>query len=135
MDVTMLLADYAEAVNNKLYVSGGGWTISGGQGRVARMALAIKIEVPWIAANERHKLHVLLVDQDGKPVELDEKRVEAMGEFEVGRPPGIPAGTPIDVALAFNFQDVPLPAGSYRWEFTIDGQVLARRSFMVIRTA
>ena len=52
MKVTILLADAAEAVNGKLYVLGGGWSITGPD--PSPMALAIKIEVPWDQSNQPH---------------------------------------------------------------------------------
>ena len=59
----------------------------------------------------------VLVDADG-----GELRVE--GTFEVGRPPGVRPGTPIDVPLAVNFGPLPLRPGTrYVWELSIDGRL------------
>ncbi len=66
MKVTMLLADAAQAVEGKLYILGGGWSIIGPE--PTPMAFAIKIEVPWTEANIRHQLRVALYDEDGQPV-------------------------------------------------------------------
>src|SRR5712692_6126152 len=59
MKVTMLLADAAQAVNGKLYILGGGWSVTGPA--PSPSAIALKIEVPWDEANTRHKLTLDLV--------------------------------------------------------------------------
>jgi hypothetical protein len=125
MKVTLLLADSAQAVEGKLYVLGGGWSIIGPQ--PAPMALAVKIEVPWSDANIPHQVKVELLDEDGQPIMVDtpdgEQPIEVSAQFEVGRPPGLKPGTPIDVPMAMNFGPMPLPAGSrYVWRLSIDDQ-------------
>ena len=44
----MMLADSAQAVAGKLYILGGGWSMTGPAATPS--ALAIKFEVPWEAA-------------------------------------------------------------------------------------
>jgi hypothetical protein len=123
MKVTMLLADAAEAVNGKLYVLGGGWSITGPDPMPS--AIAIKIDVPWDEANKRHSLKLTLVDTDDKPAmvptPVGEQPLEFRFEFEVGRPPGLKPGTPLDYALAINLGPVPLqPDSRYVWRLWID---------------
>ena len=125
MKVTLLLADSAQVVNNKLYILGGGWSVTGPQ--PSPIAIAVKIEVPWDQTNRPHTLRLELVDQDGKPVKLKtqegDREIVAESNFEVGRPPGIPQGTPIDISLAFNFQPLPIPPGGrYTWQLFIDDE-------------
>jgi hypothetical protein len=125
MKVTLLLADSAQAVNGKLYVLGGGWSICGPD--PTPMAIAIKIEVPWDRTNIKYPILVELVDADGQPVSLPgEGGVEAPlrieGEIEVGRPVGVKAGTPLDAVIAINIGPVPLPPDSrFAWQFSIGG--------------
>ncbi len=38
--------------------------------------------------------------------------VEVRGEFTVAHPPGVPEGSPIDVALAVNLGPIPLAPGT-----------------------
>jgi hypothetical protein len=125
MKVTMLLADAAEAVNGKLYILGGGWSVAGPE--AVQSAIALKIEVPWDQANRRHSIVLSLQNADGHPVVLPtpdgERPVEIRGDFEVGRPAGLTPGTPLDAAVAINLGRIPLPPGQrYVWRLTIDGQ-------------
>ena len=125
MKVTILLADAAEAVNGKLYVLGGGWSITGPD--PSPMALAIKIEVPWDQSNQPHVCRLELLDSDGQPVETEtpegERDIFIEANFEVGRPAGVKPGTPIDLPLAINVPPFPLhPAGRYEWRLSIDGR-------------
>lgn len=51
--------------------------------------------------------------------------LEVRDEFTVNHPPGIPEGSPIDVALAVNLGPIPLEPGTrYAWRLTIDGEML-----------
>jgi hypothetical protein len=44
-------------------------------------------------------------------------------DFEVGRPPGLKPGTPIDLPLAINVGPMPIPPGGrYEWRLSIDGE-------------
>src|ERR1035437_202613 len=113
MDVTMLLCDAAEAVNGKLYVLGGGWSHIQVPDVPFNAALAVLIAVPWTAANEKHKLRVQLIDEDGEPAVVNDNPVLAEGDFEVGRPPGLKAGSAIHNPLSMRFTGLVLPAGGY----------------------
>ena len=63
MKVTMLLADAAQAVDNKLYILGGGWSITGPA--PTPMAFALKIEVPWNDTNRKYQLRLILMQLMG----------------------------------------------------------------------
>ena len=118
----MMLADAAQEVNGKLYVLGGGWSVTGPV--LPPMALALKLDVPWSAANQEHEFLLVLVDADGHPVRVggEDGDVRAGGTFEVGRPAGLPAGTDIDFAFAVTVPSLPLAAGRYAWQLWIDGE-------------
>ena len=122
MKLTLLLADSAQAVNGKLYILGGGWSITNAKN--INMAIAIKIEVPWIEANTRHNLQLALVTEDEQPVKMDDgQNCEVQGNFEVGRPAGLRSGTPLDVTLAVNIARLNLsPDSRYVWRCFIDGK-------------
>jgi len=123
MKLTMLLADAVQAVNGKLYVLGGGWSIAGPE--LAPSGLAIKIDVPWDEANKKHRFRLALLDADGRAVMVPggQAAVEVSGEFEAGRPAGLRPGTPLDVVLALNIGPLLLDADSrYVWRCWIDEQ-------------
>ena len=124
--VTMMLADAAQAVEGKLYILGGGWSITGPEPSAS--AIAAYIQVPWDRTNVEHQFRFELIDSDGQPVtaeipDEDEEAVTIEGAFEVGRPVGVRPGTPIDVPLAINIGPMVLPPGGrFEWRLTIDGE-------------
>lgn len=131
LKVTALLCDAAQVAEGKLYVLGGGWSIYRSPGRVS-MAVAIKIDVPWTDANRKIPFRAELVTEDGMAVtDPDGQPVRLEATLEVGRPPGLPAGTTLDLPLAFRI-DIPLAGGGYRWEFFIDDTKATDISFLVL---
>ncbi len=125
MKVTMLLADYAAVSEGKLTIVGGGWSVTGPM--PVPFAIAILFQVPWDRANIKHRFRLDLVDSDGHvvfvPTEDGEEPLVIEGEFEAGRPPGLKAGTPLEVPIAINLPGPPVPAGGrFEWRLTIDGE-------------
>jgi hypothetical protein len=128
VNVTLLLADSAQEVGGKLYILGGGWSLTGPE--VGPMALAIKIDVPWSAANQKHTIEIKLLSEDGAPPPMKTEDGIAPGEarfggsFEVGRPPGLPPGTDLDTVLAIQLGPLPLvPGHGYVWQVEINGHM------------
>ncbi len=104
---------------------GGGWSLVSAS--TPSFAVVVKIEVPWNAANEPHRLALELVNDDATPVMVhtagEEVAVEGAGSFEVGRPPGVKPGTALDLPIVFNFQSLSLqPGRRYVWRLSIDGR-------------
>ncbi|MEX2587407.1 MAG: hypothetical protein WD602_05360 [Actinomycetota bacterium] len=120
--VTMMLADSAQAVNGKLYILGGGWSIAG-PGPVT-FSIVVKIQVPWEQANQKQQMLLRLEDGDGQVVEIGGKKMEFPGEFEVGRPSGVPIGIPIDLKpMVVNLHNAQLEPGSrYVWRMLLNGE-------------
>lgn len=133
MEAQMLLCDYAEEMNGKLYVMGGGWNRLVAE-TPASVALAILVGIPWNATNQPHALRLALVDEDGKPVvpkgAEDPLVVEA--KVEVGRPPGTKPGSIFNAPLAIRFPVMFLTAGGYRFDLAIDGTLLVSAPFSVV---
>ncbi len=120
----MMLCDAAQVADGKLYILGGGWSITGPD--PAPSAIAIKIEVDWNEADAEHHWELYVVDADGKEVGVETPdgtlMIEIRGDFQVGRPDGVPPGSPIDLPLAINLGPLPLePGNRYTWRLTIDG--------------
>src|SRR5271166_6162152 len=127
VNVTMLLCDAAQVAEGKLYILGGGWSMTGPD--PVPSAVALKIDVDWHEAEVAHHWELFLEDADGRPVLVETPEgaqpVEVRGEFTVSHPEGIPEGSPIDVALAVNLGPIPLnPATRFVWRLMIDGESL-----------
>jgi hypothetical protein len=125
---TLLLADFAQVADGKLTVVGGGWSVTGPE--PTPFAIAILVQVPWDQANVRHTLRLELIDADGHQVTIEtedgeEEPIVFFDDlvFEVGRPPGLKPGTPLDFPVAVNSGPLPLePGGRYEWRLSIDGR-------------
>ncbi len=128
MKVTMFLADYATVADGKLTIVGGGWSVTGPDPQP--FGIAILIHVPWDQANTKHTMRLELLDADGAPVTVENEEGEEQPivffddiEFEVGRPPGIKPGTPLELPVAINSSPLPLELGKrYEWMLSIDGE-------------
>lgn len=132
IEATMLLCDSAQSVGGKLYVLGGGWSLMKKTDQPMTMALAVKVAIPWSRTNERHRIEAQLITEDGDSVLHEEQAVRAEGEIEVGRPPGLKQGTPLDAVFVLSFQGLTLDPGGYVWELRVRDAILARTPFQVI---
>ena len=123
----MLLCDSAQVADGKLYILGGGWSVTGPQ--PVPSAVAIKLEVDWHELSREHHWELFLEDADGGAVMIDTpdgaQPVEMRGDFAVGQPQGVPEGSPVDVPMAVNLGPLQLaPASRYTWRFVVDGESL-----------
>jgi len=132
IEVTMLLCDSAQSIGGKLFVLGGGWSVLRKIEPRSNMALAVKLSIPWSQANEPHRIEAQLLTDDGEVVEQEGQAIRAEGAVEVGRPPGLKSGTPLDASFVLNFQGLDLEPGGYVWELRVDGTVMARAPFQVL---
>lgn len=124
MKTTLMLADAAQVAEGKLYVMGGGWTMTASSPNP--FAIAGIIDIPWELANEHHAIRFELIDVDGKPIVIETpsgpEAAFIAGEFEVGRPPGTPKGAAIPMPLAINHPGLQLPSGGrFEWRYAING--------------
>ena len=120
----MLLCDAAQVADQKLYIMGGGISVIGPD--PVASAIAIKIDVDLHETDSSHFWVLYLEDTDGRPVMIDttegSKPLEVSGEFQVGRPSTVPAGTPADMAMAIGLPPLPLaPGNRFIWRLSIDG--------------
>lgn len=128
----MLLCDFAEAVNGKLYVMGGGWNILFTTGRPINTSIAVLLAVPWDQTNRRHRIALELLTADGHAVEADGNAISVRGEFEVGRPAGVKPGSDLNTPVVWNFGGLSLDPGQYEWRLSVDSEPVARRPFQVV---
>ena len=126
MDAQIFLADAAQtSPDGKVHALGLGWSTT--VTPLPAQSVVILIRVPWPLSNDKHLAVVELLGSDGEPVQIPGPEgmqpVKVEAEFETGRPPGLPKGTPIDLPLTFSLgPGMPLQPGRYVWELTIDGQ-------------
>lgn len=128
MKATLILADSAQVVAGKLYILGGGWTVT--SPRVTMSAIAGKVEVPWSETSKKHRLKLELMDVEDGPVMVPTPKgnepVIIGGEFEVGKAKDLPQGIPSDVPFAFAIPPLSLnPGKSYAWRLSIDDKTKA----------
>lgn len=128
----MLLCDAAQEVGGKLYILGGGWSVIWLPGVPTPVTLAVKLSVPWDQTNRPHAVRASLVTEDGEAVDLGSGPVEASGNVEVGRPPGVKPGTPLDVPFVLPFGFLAFQPGGYVWELEVDDEPVARVPFRVM---
>lgn len=118
VEATLLLCDAAVGdPTGKLHMLGAGWSVTGTP--TAPSAVAVFLKVPWDRTNQKIALTLYLYDADGRQVLLDERPVGISQDFEVGRPAGIEAGTPVDHAFQLSVGPMPLPAGRYQWRLAV----------------
>jgi Family of unknown function (DUF6941) len=131
-DVVLVPANAAEHNQLQGLVSalGLGWSVTSSP--TPPFAIIIFIKVPWDVANVRHRAVLDLLTSDGDPAhDVTGLPLNALIEFETGRPPGLTPGTPIDWTQALNIASISLEPGCYEWRLEIDGKPAARRPFTV----
>lgn len=127
----MLLCDAAQNADGKLYILGAGWSQLLAN-NPTNMALAIKLLIPWNQANELVTIRASLLDADAQVVDFGMGPLRVEGGLEVGRPPGVKRGSPLDTSLVLDFPGVRLMPGSYVWELEINGDVKARTPIQAV---
>jgi hypothetical protein len=143
MDVDVILCNHAEALANQLFLTGGGVNmciVAPAPPHLVTVALGAVVHVPYQATNQAHKVRVTLVDSDENPVMAwlpdgspPAPPIQIESEFNVGRPPIIEVGDEQTMALAMNFNNLPMSAlGYYNFVVEIDGHEERRLPFRVM---
>jgi hypothetical protein len=135
VEALLLLCDaaQADAATGKVHMLGAGWSTTGSP--TAPQAVVAMLKIPWDRANERLTLTLALLDSDGQQVVLGDppnrQPVATQVQVEVGRPPGLAHGSPLDYSFAVSLPPMPLPSGRYEWRLEIaERQVTA--AFQVV---
>jgi uncharacterized protein DUF6941 len=126
----VILSDAAQVQGDKMYVLGGGWSYIFTQRvpTVHQMSVTVGLLVDWMETNRRHDFKVEIRHEDTGVVP-----VVIQGQFEQGRPPGIPPGIQQRVMLTFNVQ-LPIEAvGQYAVGLQLNGKVAKKQPFMVMQ--
>jgi hypothetical protein len=126
LKISMMLADHADAVGGKLYISGGGWSITGPGPTPG--AIAMDVKVPWDEREHEFDLLLELLDADGQPVlgqtPLGMEHVRADAKLKLQGPfdAAVKPGSPLDAPFALNYPPIPLrPGGRYEWRLSVNG--------------
>ena len=125
----LMLADEAQVVNNKLYIMGGGWdvlTVNTTFPVNQHLSVAVSFLVPWSETNRKHNFEVDILHEDGGSL------AKMGGQFEVGRPAGIPVGSDqrSQIAASMNLE-IPRP-GVYAIKTRIEGEEAGKTGFRVV---
>lgn len=123
--VTMLLCDHVTVAEGKLYINGGGWSVTGPN--PTPMGIALLIGVPWSSAGTDVHFRLQLVLTDGHAVLTNAASgggpIAIEGNVHVDSPVGMSPGAHLDVPLAINFPALELPAGERLiWELELNDQ-------------
>lgn len=105
----VLLADFAQAVNGKLTVVGGGWNILNATQYpfAVPFGLGLGFLVPWGETNRKHSFKFVIRRSEGTEL------ANGTGEFEVGRGAGTPSGMTQRVVVGVSGQIQVPEAGTY----------------------
>lgn len=125
------LADHAEAVGGKLYVTGGCWnTLNVGQLPTTyhHLSICIVCEVPWELTDRTHAFEVRLVDADGQ----DLLPQAFSGQIEPARPPDMRPGDRVALVMVLNLNNMAVTrAGHQEFVLTLDDRPIGRARFSV----
>ncbi len=125
----LILADWAEVINGKIYLQGGGWSAINAYEPLPitrSVGIAVAPRVEWNETNQEHALEVRILREEGQ-AEL--ARIEA--RFEVGRRAGIPHGSSQQHPIAANLPLTLEHAGEYEVRASINGVEMTTLAFQV----
>jgi len=114
----LILADAAEVNGGKLYLLGGGWNqLAANKFPFPHnMAIAVSFKIPWTQTNEKHSFEISIADSDGRSV------AKVPGQFEVGRPVGVPVGQEQRAQIVVNLNWTINQAGGYAVAVRLNGE-------------
>jgi hypothetical protein len=125
----IILADFAEILNSKLYLMGGGWDrlIANKEFPIQQIiSIAVSFAVGWDETNIRMPMEIHVKDDEGK--ELG----KVQGHIEAGRPAGITPGQTQRVQAAFRLPLRFEREGTYTVSALIDGKLEGQTHFALV---
>ena len=125
----LLLSDYSESLNGKLYAMGAGWSVLRFQDfpQQWRFSVGLGIDVAWDETNQRQSIQLTVQDPDGQ-VLGDEMSME----FEAGRPPGLQPGQDQRMVISINVGATFEAAGPHALVVSSGEEEIARSRFYVV---
>ena len=125
---TLMLADWAETINGKLYIQGGGWDrkiLNPDQS--ADFAIAASVLIPWNLTSQQHEFAITIESEDGTPA-----APALTGSFTVGRPPHALPGQRFRSPLAVRI-GLRLPGlGAYQVVMRLNSDITRSVAFYVV---
>lgn len=126
MRATILLCDWAEVINGKLYAQGIGWDRLH-HDKQTHTAVAVLLFVPYDLTNRKHHVTLELLTEDGGGYP-EEAPISGGMDVEVGRPPGTKAGQEMIVPFALRVDGLKYERGGYRWELKVNDELVETAS-------
>ncbi|HEY8172322.1 MAG TPA: hypothetical protein VIH21_04480 [Dehalococcoidia bacterium] len=125
----VILADSAQVQGEKLYMLGGGWSAVWAKEFPTQhqMSVAAGILIPWMETNQKHEFKLQIRTEDQTVLG------EIAGNFEQGRPAGLPAGSTQRVMLALNVTVRLERASDAQAELWLDGVVAKSVPFRIVQ--
>lgn len=124
----LMLADWAESINGKIYIQGGGWDrrLASPEGTPIELSVAAGILVPWHLTNQQHMFSLVFETGDGREL----NRLE--GSVSVGRPINSVQGQKMRIPVALR-GTLELPGlGAYQAKLTLNGAIAKSVAFYVV---
>ena len=90
------------------------------------MAIAVSFKVPWTETNQKHSFELEVQGGEGKTI------TSVPGQFEVGRPPGLPPGQDQRAQIVVNVSWTIEATGSYVIIARLNGEEGRRFPFNVV---
>lgn len=150
ISVQAFLCDGINESQGKLFAIGIGWNQIGGPIfplRHSRMGVGVLISVPYNSTNAVHGFSLSIRDEDGSSIPFGDaapgadpatvehgRTVRVAGQFNVGRPPGLPEGDEQVVPLAIQLDGIEFPRpGRYVVVIEADGRELSRLPIRLVQ--
>ena len=125
----LIIADWTETINGKLYIQGGGWDRRlkpSNEGNI-NFAIAAGFLVPWHLTNHQHQFRLSLETGDGGAIGSP-----ITGGFNVGRPakalPGQKFRTPLSARIGAKIPG----AGAYDVKLIVNSGITRITTFYVV---
>lgn len=136
----MLLANYAEAQNELLYIHGGGWDtinvtaplqvpeVGPDVFAVIQGTLVVRLHFHQMETDRNHQFEVTIMYEDGQTI------ADLKAEFPVARNTSLPTSWLQNVNIVLPLSGVALPhPGEYVLNLAVNGQWMGDRQFRVVK--
>ena len=133
MKATLMLADYADLANGKLGMIGGGITWFYAQSAVP-LSVAVLIDAESSDAEKDHQIRLRIVDKGGEPTGFtgdDGKPYRYEIDDTINWPARPEVSDDLDFIWVGRWFGINLDAGSYRFEFVVNDEVIGAQAVRV----